>query len=122
MTVLLNFGHPLAPEAAAELADVIGEFDPTSVRVQLDMTTPLAEQVRAIVDGVGFSSEDWQTKSIVVALPGASVAAALVLAELHGLTGAFPRIVSLTRAEDGVFHLAEVIDLFGVRNVARAAR
>lgn len=122
MTVLLNCGHPLAPEATAELEAVIGEFESTQVRVQLDMTAPLAGQVSDIVDGVGFSSEEWQTKSLVVNLPGATVAAACLLAELHGRTGGFPRIVSLVRAEDGVFHLSEVVDLFEVRNAARVTR
>jgi len=120
--LLINCGHPLSGEAAVELANAIGEFETITVRVQLDVLEPLAEQVANAITAAGVSSEAWQTRGVVVALPGMSAAAALVVAEVHGRTGSFPRVVHLVRGEDGIFHLGEVIDLMTIRGAARQTR
>lgn len=119
---LLNFGHPLSPDAVRQLTEEIGEFETRTVRVQLDMTQPLADQIRQAVDSVGFTPEEWQTTTFAVVLPGASVAAGLVLAQIHGRSGYFPRIVHLVSGEDRVFRLGEVIDLQSSRDSARKLR
>ena len=120
--LLINCGHPLSGEAAVELANAIGEFQTITVRVQLDVQEPLAEQVADAITAAGVSSETWQTRGVVVALPGMSVAAALVVAEVHGRSGSFPRVVHLVRAEGGTFHLGDVVDLTITRAVARQTR
>lgn len=120
--LLINCGHPLSGEAADELEAYIGAYDTVTVRVQLDVELPLAQQVTAAIDGAGLSSEDWQTRGFIVNLPGMSVATALVLAEINGRSGSHPRVLHLVRGEDGVFHLGEVLDLSMVRNTARQTR
>jgi hypothetical protein len=120
--LFVNCGHPLSGEAAVELREHIGEFETVMVRIQLDVLEPLAEQVADAITAVGVSSEAWQTRGVVVALPGMSVAAALIVAEVHGRTGSFPRVVHLVRGGDGVFHLGEVIDLMTIRGAARQTR
>jgi len=120
--LFINCGHPLSGEAAVELGERIGEFETVMVRVQLDVLEPLAEQVANAITAAGVSSEAWQTRGVVVALPGMSVAAALIVSEVHGRTGSFPRVVHLVRGEDGVFHLGEVIDLMTTRGAARQTR
>ena len=120
--LVLNFGHPLSDAAQAELADVIGEFDTVLARVSLDMESPLGPQIATVVEGMKLSSEQLQTRRLVAILPGASVAAALVLAEIHGRSGNWPTIVHLVRAEDGVFHMGELVDLQQTRNTARTSR
>ena len=120
--LLVNFGHPLADVAETELETFIGPFDTCVVRVQLDLEAPLAEQVTAAIDAAGISSETWQTRGIVLNLPGVSLAAALVVTEVAGRMGTQPRVIQLSRAEDGVFHVAGIIDLMRVRGAARASR
>lgn len=120
--MLINCGHPLSGDAAVELADRIGEYDTVTVSVHLDVEKPLAEQVATAIADAGISSEDWQTRGVVVALPGMSVAAGLVLAEVHGRSGSFPRVLHLVRGEDGVFRLGEIVDLMQVRSTARSSR
>ena len=88
----------------------------------IELVEPLAEQVTNAITAAGVSSEAWQTRGVVVALPGMSAAAALVVAEVHGRTGSFPRVVHLVRGEDGIFHLGEVIDLMTIRGAARQTR
>lgn len=121
-TTVLNFGHPLSDDAQRQLAEVVGEFESTQVRVHLDMIHPLARQVSAIVAGIPLSPEQWATVPLVVVLPGSSVAAALVLTEIHGRCGYFPRIATLVSGEDRVFRLGEILDLAAVRNAARQTR
>lgn len=120
--LLVNCGHPLSDDAAAELASRIGEYDTVMVPVNLDVEAPLAEQVATAIADTGISSEDWQTRGIVVGLPGMSAAAGIVLAEVHGRSGSFPRVLHLVRGGDGVFRLGEIIDLMQVRGTARSSR
>ena len=120
--LLVNLGHPLADVAETELEALIGPYDTCVVRVQLDLEAPLAEQVTAAIDAAGISSETWQTRGIVLNLPGVSLAAAIAVTEIAGRTGTQPRVIQLSRAEDGVFHVAEIVDLMKVRGAARAAR
>lgn len=121
-TRVLNFGHPLHADAEAQLRHLVGEFETESVSAHLDFETELAPQVQAALDGVALSREEWATMPIVAILPGMSAAAALVVAELAGRTGALPRIAVLSRGDDGVFRLKEIIDLQQGRNVARTRR
>lgn len=121
-SLVLNFGHPLSDEAQAELADAVGEFETVPARVSLDMASPLAPQLSAIVDDMGISSDIFQTHRLIVVLPGASVAAAIILAEVHARSGNWPMMLHLSRGEDGVFHMGELVDLQLVRNQARTTR
>lgn len=120
--LVFNFSHPLSQDAQAQLGERYGELEIRMVRVHLDMQSPLASQVAAIVDSCGLTPQEWQTKPFLVVLPGASIAAGLVLAEIHGRSGGFPLVASLVSGEDRVFRLAEVIDLSQVRNTARTRR
>lgn len=60
---------------------------------------------------------------VTVALPGMTQLAALVLAVIHGLSGQFPTVQPLVRAEDGQFAPGPTTDLQALRNdVARSNR
>lgn len=119
---VLNFSHPLSQDAVSELIQRFGELDVCQIRVQLDMSQSLTAQVVQIADSVGFTPEEWQTTSYIVVLPGASIATGILIAEIHGRSGGFPRIVSLVSGEDRVFRVAEVVDLQSVRNDSRTRR
>lgn len=120
---LLNFGHPLSADTLEELKDHgVTPEEVQNIRVQLDMEQPLAPQISQIIDGIPRSPDQWATEPALVNLPGAAIAAGLVVAELHGRSGSFPRVLSLLRGEDGVFRLGQLIDLQSVRDEARKAR
>ncbi len=119
---ILNFSHPLSEDAVQQLTERFGEPQIRNIRVQLDMSQPLEDQVRQVVDSVGFAPAEWQTLPFAVVLPGASVATALVLAEVHGRSGGFPLVVVLSPGQDRVFRVSEVINLHDVRGRARVSR
>jgi hypothetical protein len=72
-----------------------------------------------------LSSEELQTKPILVNLPSLNTIAALLLAELHGRMGYFPPVLRL-RPVSGVtpprFEAAEIINLQEIRDSARKQR
>ena len=130
-TFLLNFGHPLTPKVIAQLSPV------TEIKAafQLDLDKePTPPQVRAAADRAAALLRDKGgaldgSVPVVVALHGLTEATALILAELHGRLGAFPRVLALRRQPDGTYGLAEqpgmfggVLDLEKVRNAARERR
>ncbi|GIV86168.1 MAG: hypothetical protein KatS3mg054_0197 [Chloroflexus sp.] len=122
---VLNFGHPMTETQVNAIKNHCGveDVEVKTVKVQVDMDAPLAPQIAALVDTIGFTAEEWQNKSIVVNLPGLSTAAAVLIAELHGRMGYFPPVVRLK--QEGTpprFVVAEVINLANVRNTARQRR
>src|SRR5262249_13157074 len=95
------------------------------VPCQFDHGRPFAEQVRALLDGVGLSADEWQTTPLLVNLPSLAAIAAVVLAEVHGRAGYWPPVLRLrpvAGAGPPRVEVAEVIDLQGVRDEARARR
>ncbi len=125
--ILLNFSHPLTDEQLAQVEALTGQ-KVTEVRgemPQFDHEQPFAEQVRALVDRVGPSPEEWQTMPLLVNPPGYAPAAAALLAELHGRIGHFPTVLRLRPVEGSVptrYEVAEVINLQTVRDNARIRR
>lgn len=54
--------------------------------------------------------------TVVVAVPGMSQLATMVLVALHGLTGQFPFVAPLVRNTEGKFVCQEQVDLQSLRN------
>ena len=130
-TFILNFGHPLAPRVLQHLAPA--QEIKVGVHLALD-AEPTAPQVVRVVDEAmealkkqGVKTDG--TASLMVVLPGMTEAAAVLLAELHGRTGSFPRVLALRRSRtDGTYGLFAdsaglgVLDLEKVRQEARGRR
>lgn len=122
---VINFGHPLTPENRIQLEGrgffVEHEFGD---RVQLDDQADFGPQIRSIIDELEFTSSEWQgwvAENVLFVLPGLAEAAAVVLAELHGRMGHFPRIIRRARGTGtSGFSVVEIVDLQDVRNMARA--
>lgn len=124
--LILNFTHPLTSEQRAQieaLADAQVE-EVRTIPVQIDQTEPLEPQITAVVNAVGLSSEDWQTKPLLINPPGYAPAAFVLLAELHGRIGHFPALIRL-RPKSGpvpAYEVAELLNLQAIREQARKRR
>lgn len=124
---VVNFSHPLEATHLAQLTALTGRsvvqvFDaPTAIQHE----EPLAGQAVALVQSVPLSPHDWQTRPILINLPGLAPLAAVILAELHGRMGHFPAILRLRPlVQDGLttYEVAEVINLQQLRDEARTRR
>ncbi len=124
--LILNFTHPLTEDHIRQielLADTTIE-DVHSIPVQIDQQASLEEQIRMLVNGVPLTSQEWQTRSLLINPPGYAPAAFVLLAELHGRTGHFPTFIRLRPVSGPVtkFEVAELLNLQEVRERARLQR
>ncbi len=125
--LLINFHHPLTDDQKeqarllmnARIEQVI------DIPIHFDHHQDFASQAAASVDRAGLTSLQWQTRDIVVNLPGFSPAAAAILAELHGRMGHFPNILRLRPIHAGggtSYAVAELLNLQEIRDKARNRR
>ena len=122
---LLNLAEPLSREDVSVIAALSGRRARRVVDVvpRFDANLPLAPQVSSLVDGLGFSTKEWETTSIVICLPPDPVAATLVVAEIAGRRGRAPTVVRYGAAKvGGKREPAELISLHEVRKEARHVR
>jgi len=124
--LILNFTHPLTPEQRAQI-EVLADTSIDEVRtipVQIDQVEPLEPQITAIVDAVGLSTEEWQTRRLLINPPGYAPAAFVLLAELHGRIGHFPTLIRLRPKAGPVttYEVAELLNLQTIRETARKRR
>jgi hypothetical protein len=124
---VLNFAHPLTTaqrDQIESLAHTLIE-EVRTIPIQIDQAKPLAEQIAAIVDNIGLSSEDWQTRPLLINPPGFAPAAFVLLAELHGRIGHFPALIRLRPVAESVptrYEVAELLNLQAIREKARTRR
>jgi hypothetical protein len=124
--LILNFTHPLTDEHKAQI-EALAEMPVDEIRtipVQIDQSKPLIPQVSAIVDAAQLSSQEWQTRVLLINPPGYAPAAFVLLAELHGRIGHFPSLIRL-RPKPGPFtayEVAELLNLQAVRETSRTRR
>ena len=125
--IILNFSHPLTEEHIGQIEALTGQGVERviEVKTQFDHRRPFAEQVRELVDSVGFSPQEWQTLPLIINPPALNFIAATLLAELHGRMGYFPSVLRLRPVPDSnppQYEVAEVINLQAVRDAARERR
>lgn len=124
--LIINFAHPLTPAQLTAISQIsrMQIERVTEIKTQLDPVLPFTEQARALVESIALSSEEWQTKSLLINLPSFSPIAALVLAELHGRMGYFPAIIRLRPVGGAAqqYEVAEIINLQTMRDAARRTR
>jgi hypothetical protein len=125
--IILNFTHPLSNQQQAQIEVLAAPESIEEVRtipVQIDQSEPLEPQITAIVDSVALTSEEWQTRPLLINPPGYAPAAFVLLAELHGRIGHFPALLRL-RPKAGAltsYEVAEVLNLQAIREAARKRR
>ncbi len=124
--LVLNFTHPLTDEHREQIEALAGTHidELRTIPVQIDQAQPLTAQITAIVDAVGLTSEEWQTRPLLINPPGYAPAAFVLLAELHGRIGHFPELIRLRPKAGPVtaYEVAELLNLQAVREEARKRR
>src|SRR5260370_33814768 len=118
--LILNFTQPLTPEQQAQIETLANTpiEEVRTIRVQINQEEPLEPQITAIVDASGLSSEEWQTRPLLINPPGYAPAAFVLLAELHGRIGHFPSLIRLRPVADSIpttYEIAELINLQAIR-------
>jgi len=124
--IVLNFTHPLTDEHKAQIEDLahVTVDEIRTIPVQIDQSKPLEQQITSIVDAAHLSSEEWQTRPLLINPPGYAPAAFVLLAELHGRIGHFPTLLRL-RPKSGpvtTYEVAELLNLQTIRDKARRDR
>ncbi len=125
--ILLNFSHPLSAEQQAQIEALTGQKVEKiiPVPVQFDNAESFLPQLQKLMANLPLSSEELQTKPILVNLPSLNTIAALLLAELHGRMGYFPPVLRLRAVKDATpprFEAAEILNLQATREKAREQR
>lgn len=121
--LILNFTHPLTSEQTTQI-ETLARLTIAEIRtipMQIDQAQALEAQVRAVVDSVGLTSEEWQTRELLINPPGYAPAAFVLLADLHGRIGHFPTLVRL-RPRPGPFTSYEVSELLSLQTIREEAR
>jgi hypothetical protein len=125
--VLVNFSHPITDAQRLQIEQLTGRKLDRIVEVAADFDEGegIEPQVIALVGKADLSAQEWQTLPLAVNLPALSIAASLVVAELHGRTGYFPAVLrfrSVAGAVPRTFEVAELVNLQQVRDGARRRR
>ncbi len=124
--LVINFSHPFTTEQSERIEALVGTAieGVRTVPVQIDQAEPLEPQIVAIVNSVGLSSEEWQTRQLLINPPGFAPAAFVLLAELHGRMGHFPTLIRLRPVSGPVtaYEVSELLDLQVIRDEARKRR
>jgi len=124
--LILNFAHPLTDEHKAQIESLasIPIDEIRTIPVQIDQTEPLRPQISAIVEAAQLSSQEWQTRPLLINPPGYAPAAFVLLAELHGRIGHFPSLIRLRPRSSPVttYEVAELLNLQAVREATRQRR
>lgn len=125
--LLLNFTHPITDAQRSQIESLTGRAIERVIErmPHFDDTQPMDQQIRELVDGVGLTSQEWQTEALLVNPPGLAPAALCLMAELHGRTGYFPATVRIRSVADAFprrYEVAEILSLQTIRDAARRLR
>ncbi len=121
--LILNFTHPLTQAQRQQielLLDAPIEEERT-IAVQIRQEEQLEGQV---VDAVGLTGEEWQTRELLVNPPSYAPVAFALLAELHGRMGHFPALLRIRPSHGAMtmYEVAEILNLQTIRDQARMRR
>jgi hypothetical protein len=124
---LLNFSHPLTPDQLAKVEALSGQAieQVIPLTVQFDPEQSFLPQLQVLFTQIPLTSEELQTRAILVNPPALNVIAVLLLAELHGRMGYFPPVVRLRPVAGSLpprYEVAEILNLQAIRDEARKRR
>lgn len=116
---LFNFtNHPLAPSAIETIeGKVESKVKEVVVKVYINRNIPIVPQVSRILRDAGVVNDGFQS---LIVLPGLVLAAAAIVAGIHGLTGQMPLVVEMQRDnKKREWFVACIVDLQTLRDNAR---
>lgn len=121
--LVLNFTHPITEEQCKQIEQLAQRpiEEVRTIPVQIDQAQSLSKQIQTLVEVVGLTSHEWQTRHILINPPGYAPAAFLLLAELHGRVGHFPTFIRL-RPKPGPITQYEVAELLNLQTIREEAR
>ncbi len=124
---VINFAHPFK-ETPEQIEQIIG----CRIEEFIDCPTPKLElqegfeaQIDKLIDEVLLTSEDWQTRPLIINIPTYHLAAVVIIAKLHGRMGHFPSIFYVIPEREGditSYPIKRIIDLQALRDQARSLR
>ena len=124
--LVLNFSHPLTEQQQTQIQTLINLVieEVKTIPVQINQEHALETQVAAIVDAVALTSDEWQTRQLLINPPGYAPAAFVLLAMLHGRIGHFPALIRMRPTQDPItsFEVAEILNLQNIRDRTRMQR
>lgn len=125
--IILNFSHPLTLDQTLQIESRTKEKieQVIEITVQFDNEKAFEQQLQEVMTQIPLSSNDWQTRPMLVNLPSLNVIAALLLAELHGRMGYFPPVLRwrlMANITPPQFEVVEILNLQNVREAARKER
>jgi hypothetical protein len=124
--LILNFSHPLTNDQSKQIEAFAATTidDIRTIPVQINQDEPLDQQIIAIANATGLTSEEWQTRTLLINPPGYAPAAFALLAELHGRIGHFPTLIRLKPKKNilTTYEVAELLNLQEIRDTARTTR
>lgn len=128
-TVLDGAGRGLTADQLAELAASLNVAE-TEIRLvnvspgQVNLALHCEEQERlaAQLVATGLNWSDWTSGRLIYLPTGHGGVAAVQATAIYGLAEVWPRVIRLNRAEDGSFHLAEVVDPQAGRQIGVALK
>jgi hypothetical protein len=124
--LILNFAHPLTPEQQQQIEQFTGASieEVRNIPVHIDQEQELGPQVVELVNAVGLTQEEWQSRVLLINPPGYAPVALVLFAELHGRRGHFPAVIRVRPKPGAVptFEIAEILNLQEIRNQARQRR
>ena len=123
-SIVINLSaHPLTDEQRAEVerhAYIEEEiYEPVHCN-SMDATTYIED----LFDRIGLTVEEWNTRPIIMTLPGLAPLAANVLAYVHGIKGGFPKVLWLSPHpnDKARYIVGDIVDLQAIRDNAREKR
>ncbi len=125
VVIVINLsGHPLTEEQQSQLSNM-GYYIEELIEMPAHFgEREVAPQVDTLLDQIGLTVEEWQSKRIVLLPSGLSAPSISLIARIHGLRGNFPDIIWVQRStvHAGTFVIGEYIELQTIRDQARTIR
>lgn len=123
--IIINFsGHPLTDLQREQLEREVYIEELIEFPVHFDAYQDMEAQVMKVLEEVGLAVEEWSERNIYLILSGIAPGGAALLAAIHGLRGAFPKVVWVYQEsrDPAQYEVAQIINLQALRDNARKVR